>query len=234
MKRLRDQRGSADLLVAAAARLVSARARLEDDTARRQRVRARLRRRHAAPRGAAWLRAAAMVLLVCSVAVASAMIGRVAQTIRAHYEAARAAKQAHEPTHRHRAAAPTAPVAASPVPVAAAPAPVAAPAPTIAPTPHHAPAAAPIARDRESDQARLMVDAVRALRHEHDPQRAALLLARYLDRYPDGVAAEDALALALEATLGRDPARAAGFATRYLARYPSGRWSSLARRALEP
>jgi len=75
---------------------------------------------------------------------------------------------------------------------------------------------------------------VRALRHEHDPARAAAVLERYLARYPDGVAAEDALALALEATIGRDPPRAAGFATRYLARYPQGRWSPLARRALDP
>ena len=88
--------------------------------------------------------------------------------------------------------------------------------------------------DAISDQSRLVADAVRALRHEHDPARAAAILERYLTRYPDGVAAEDALALALEATIGRDPPRAAGFATRYLASYPSGRWSALARRALAP
>ena len=199
MKRLRDQRGSADPVLARAAELVSARPPLEDDAVRRQRVRARLRRRRTAPRGAAWLRAAAMVLLVCSVAMASAMIGRVAQTIRAHLEEARAARQEqHAHAHRHHA-----------------PAPVAAP-------------------ERESDEQRLLVDAVRALRHEHDPARAERLLERYLDRFPDAVAAEDALALALEATIGRDPPRAAGFATRYLARYPSGRWAALARRALDP
>src|SRR5262249_21954707 len=104
--------------------------------------------------------------------------------------------------------------------------------PTPARAPH--PASPPIAPDDDSDQARLVATAVRALRHEHDPARAAALLERYLERYPDGVAAEDALALALEATIGRDPARAAGFATRYLAHYPQGRWSALARRALAP
>jgi len=121
-------------------------------------------------------------------------------------------------------------------PPVAAPAPVAAPLPSArsAPAPHHAPAVAPAAPDRDSDEQRLLVDAVRALRHEHDPARAERLLSRYLDRYPDAVAAEDALALALEATLGRDPPRAAGFAVRYLARYPSGRWAALARRALDP
>ena len=60
MKRLRDQRDSADPIVAAAARLVAARAPLAEDATRRQRVRARLRRRRAAPRAALWLRAAAM------------------------------------------------------------------------------------------------------------------------------------------------------------------------------
>jgi TolA-binding protein len=119
-----------------------------------------------------------------------------------------------------------------------APAPVAVPTPAapaaVPPTPHRAPVAVAGVADPASDEQRLVAAAVRALRHEHDPARAAQLLARYLERYPDGAAAEDALALALEATLGRDPPRAAGFATRYLARYPAGRWSSLARRALEP
>jgi cytoskeletal protein RodZ len=267
MKRLRDERGAADPLVAAAARLVSAREPLAEDAARRQRVRARMRRRRSAP-GAAWLRVAAAVLLVFSVAAASAMIGRAAQTIRARMQESRAAKQReHERTHAHRATPPTAateptpPTAATaPIEPAAATEPTAATAPVATPpAPSHAPArvvriaaSAPrpaqratppvapsrpvvaAAADRESDEARLVADAVRALRHEHDPARAAALLQRYLDRYPDGVAAEDALALALEATIGRDPPHAVGFATRYLARYPSGRWSALARRALEP
>jgi hypothetical protein len=107
------------------------------------------------------------------------------------------------------------------------------PAPRHAAPPPVAPAAVAVP-DAISDQSRLVADAVRALRHEHDPARAATILERYFARYPDGVAAEDALALALEATIGRDPPRAAGFATRYLARYPSGRWSALAHRALAP
>jgi hypothetical protein len=86
----------------------------------------------------------------------------------------------------------------------------------------------------ESDAQQLITSAVLALRHGHDPARATALLTRYLDRYPDGVATEDALALALEATLTRDPPRAAAFAKRYLSRYPSGRWSEMAQRALAP
>jgi hypothetical protein len=243
VKRLRDQRGSSDPLLSEAARLVSARAPLADDTARRQRVRAKLRRRRKTPLGAAWVRAAAMLLLVCSVAAASAMVGRVVQTIRAHIEEARAAKRQEQAaaTHRRpRPIAPTAPIApTSPIAPTAPIAPLApiAPAVPIAPTAPIAPA--PPARivaplDRESDEQRLVVDAVRALRHEHAPARAAQLLTRYLDRYPDGAAAEDALALALEATIDRDPSRASAFARSYLARYPSGRWSSLAHRALAP
>jgi hypothetical protein len=80
----------------------------------------------------------------------------------------------------------------------------------------------------------MLVQAVRALRHDKDPARATELLAQYLERHPDGVAAEDALALAMEATIGRDAPRAARFAGRYLASYPGGRWTRLARRALEP
>jgi hypothetical protein len=86
--------------------------------------------------------------------------------------------------------------------------------------------------DVDSDAQRLLGAAVRALRHEQAPARAERLLTRYLDAYPDGAAAEDALALAIEATVGRDPARATMFARRYLMRYPSGRWSQLARDTL--
>ena len=130
-------------------------------------------------------------------------------------------------------AAPTAPTRATPPIVARARIAAAPPAPAaIAASPSRR--VAPAVADRESDEQRLVVDAVRALRHEHAPARAAQLLSRYLERYPDGVAAEDALALALEATIGRDPPRAAAFARSYLLRYPSGRWSSLAHRALEP
>jgi len=237
MKRLRDERGAADPLLAEAARLVSARAPLAEDPVRRQRVRARMRRRRTAPPGAAWLRAAAVLLLVFSVAAASAMIGHVARTIRARWQEARVALQEeHARKHGHRGTAPAAATApAEPMPPLAA-APPMAPLAPLAPTPARVrtPAAPRLAPDDETDQTRLVATAVRALRHEHDPARAAALLQRYLERYPDGAAAEDALALALEATIGRDAPRATGFATRYLARYPQGRWSALARRALAP
>lgn len=232
MRRLRDQRDSDDPIVARAARLLSARQPLADDGARQQRVRARLRRRRAAPRAVALLRLALLVVVTCSVAAASAMIGKVATAYRALREERRA-EVTHNATRRrvatHVRVAQPAPVTPPTIPVP----PSTIPAPPIAPAPIAPPAIATATPARETGEA-LLVDAVRALRHQHDPARATELLAQYLDRHPDGVAAEDALALALEATIGRDPPRAAGFATRYLARYPSGRWTALARRALEP
>jgi TolA-binding protein len=248
MNRLRDQRGSADPTVARAARLLSSRAPLADDVGRQQRVRARLRRRRRVPFAASLLRVALLIAVICSVAAASAMIGRVAKSIRARLQAASAAKaETRTPSHRRRAASAAPPLAAPPLaaaPAAAAPASAPASAP-VAPSAVAAPPPAPLRAapprtapaahaPSETDEQRLLTSAVRALRHEHDPARAATLFARYLDRYPDGIATEDALALGLEATLGRDRARATSFATRYLSRYPSGRWSTLARRALEP
>ena len=129
------------------------------------------------------------------------------------------------------AVAPSPPAALSPTVVAPPPAASAPALHPAAPAPRAAHAAAPA--DVETEAQQLLTSAVRALRHEHDPARATTLLTRYLARYPDGVGAEDALALALEATLDRDPPRAAAFAARYLARYPSGRWAPLAQRALD-
>jgi len=79
--------------------------------------------------------------------------------------------------------------------------------------------------------AELVLTAYRALRAEHDPARAGLLLDRYLADHPDGALAEDALALAIEAAAGRDDARAAALGARYLARFPSGRYRAAAERA---
>jgi hypothetical protein len=73
MKRLREQRGAVDPTVARAAELVSSRAPLEDDTVRKQRVRARLRRRRRTPLGASLVRVALLLVVICSVAAASAI-----------------------------------------------------------------------------------------------------------------------------------------------------------------
>ena len=79
----------------------------------------------------------------------------------------------------------------------------------------------------------VVMAAVRALRREHDPARAGLLLDDYLRRYPNGVLAEEALALAIEAASARGDVRAAALARMYLARYPQGRFQHAASAAAE-
>src|SRR5664280_777220 len=77
----------------------------------------------------------------------------------------------------------------------------------------------------------LVFDAMRALRREGHPERAASLLAQYLRRYPEGSLAEEALALSIEAATVLGDPRARGLADQYLARYPAGRFRSAAERA---
>lgn len=77
-----------------------------------------------------------------------------------------------------------------------------------------------------------LVAAVRALRSEHDPQRAARLLDAYLRSYPHGALAEEALALQIEAAANMKSPRAAAFAEQYLRAYPNGRFRQSARQAL--
>ena len=95
------------------------------------------------------------------------------------------------------------------------------------------PETAPPTKAAPAQETALVVAAVRALRREHDPARAGLLLDDYLHRYPSGVLAEEALALAIEAASARGDARAATFARVYLARYPQGRFQHAARAAAE-
>jgi len=77
-----------------------------------------------------------------------------------------------------------------------------------------------------------LVAAVRALRSEHDPRRAALLLDAYLRTYPHGALAEEALALQIEAAANMKSPRATAFAEQYLRTYPNGRFRQSARQAL--
>jgi len=97
-----------------------------------------------------------------------------------------------------------------------------------------APIAAPAPVVRDEEEAALVVSAMRALRQEHDAERAARLLDRYLAAHPEGALVEEALALDLEASLARhDDGRAQVFARQYLRRFPDGRFLSLARRTLQ-
>jgi hypothetical protein len=78
-----------------------------------------------------------------------------------------------------------------------------------------------------------IMEAMRALRVERDPARARQLLARYLERSPNGALAEEALALSLEAAVARSDGDAATLAARYLKLYPTGPFSALARQTLK-
>jgi hypothetical protein len=87
------------------------------------------------------------------------------------------------------------------------------------------PSAAAVARERTE-----VLDALIALRREHDPVRAGMLLARYLSAHPRGAMREEALVLAIEAADARGD-RAAGeqLAQAYQGEFPAGRFLPFAR-----
>ncbi|HVT10599.1 MAG TPA: hypothetical protein VHO67_24230, partial [Polyangia bacterium] len=122
-----------------------------------------------------------------------------------------------------------------PTPPAVEPAPEApAPAEAKAEAPSHPPVLRISARvpPAKGEDPSALVAAVRALRSEHDPQRAARLLDAYLRSYPHGALAEEALALQIEAAANMKSPRAAAFAEQYLRAYPNGRFRQSARQAL--
>ena len=112
-------------------------------------------------------------------------------------------------------------------PVEAAPAPEA-PAPVRPPVAR----AAVHARAARGEDPTALVEAVRALRGDHDPRRAARLLDAYRRTYPRGALAEEALALEIEAAAALQSPRAVAFAQQYLHAYPGGRFCETARQAL--
>lgn len=87
-------------------------------------------------------------------------------------------------------------------------------------------------QDRSEDPS-LVVDAIRALRTDHDARRAATLLAQYLKTYPRGALSEEAVALSIEAAAASRSPSATTFATEYLREYPHGRFRRTAEQALE-
>jgi hypothetical protein len=79
-------------------------------------------------------------------------------------------------------------------------------------------------RAAERSAAQLVTRAMRLLRVEHRPAEAEPLLSSYLERFPQGPVAEEALALLVEAS-ARDQAQARALAARYLRTYPDGRFA---------
>ena len=84
-----------------------------------------------------------------------------------------------------------------------------------------------------SEDPSAVVNAVEALRKQHNPDRAAKLLAGDLAAHPKGALAEEALALSIEAAAVRHDPMASEFARRYLREYPTGRFRQTAQAVLE-
>ena len=84
-----------------------------------------------------------------------------------------------------------------------------------------------------ADESALVVDAVRALRRDHDARRAEELAEEVLQRYPHGVQREEAMAVAMEAAIANgDTTAARRGAERYLEAYGAGRFADRARDVL--
>jgi len=131
---------------------------------------------------------------------------------------------------RVRVAAATSPALAEP------PASLVSP-PPLAPIVIRGPAAAPRVRHvaptpapppQAETESQVVLEGMCALRLEKNPVRARGLLARYLERNPDGALAEEALALSIEAAVAHHDPDAAALGARYLRRYPSGPFRTLA------
>jgi hypothetical protein len=74
--------------------------------------------------------------------------------------------------------------------------------------------------------------AMRALRRDHDPVRARILLTDYLQQHPGGTLAEEALAMSIEAAVAHQDADIVSLAKNYLRLYPSGPFRGFASRTL--
>ena len=100
-----------------------------------------------------------------------------------------------------------------------------------APTSERASVAAASVRNAEDVSA--LSQAMCALRVDRDPVRARSLARQYLDRYPGGAVAEEALALVVEAAAAHHDADAAALGARYLRLYPTGAFRLRAQRAID-
>jgi hypothetical protein len=189
----------------------------------------------AAPPGLRFLvlKLAFAAIVALGAGTAGAMIAR--RWIAPERAPAAATATAILPRSRPEAAAPVPPVTTIVGPVqerrspgAPAPAPArAAPKKTAAGAP---PSAASVARERTE-----VLDALVALRREHDAVRAGTLLSRYLATHPRGALREEALVLAIEAADARsDRDAAARLARTYQADYPAGRFLNFVRSHTAP
>jgi hypothetical protein len=238
VERLLEKRSSFDPAEEYLADLIRASEPVVVSPARQQRLLNRVMlRRHS--RGATTSRLLrpvfALGVLSLAGATAAATIGRRAWVERNAVSAAPAGDRIvaiASPSRQPRRARPMSTGQAPEAPPAVAEAP---PAPDRAPahSPRHAAKVAGRVRTPASEDPSRVVDAIHALRNDHDPVRAGKLLAEYLSRYPRGALSEEAVALSIEAAAARHSAAAAMFAQRYLRQYPNGRFRRAAEQALK-
>jgi hypothetical protein len=175
---------------------------------------------------------AGVVLCLCG--TAAAMISRHG----GHWIWARSApaRTPTPPAIAPRVAPPAPREVGTPAPAIAPASPAAAPMPAARPRPVRAvapraieltPAAAATAERTQ------VLDAMVALRRDHDAARAGHLLDHYLTTHPHGALREEALVLAIEAAAARgDGASARRLAAGYAEAYPNGRFREFARDTL--
>ena len=236
MKRLRDQVSSPDPVVAHAAALVGAMRPLDAAAIRRLPLPGEAKAHPGLRLGLAFVLA---LLLASAVAGAATLSG--AGWLRSMASWARSSRPASAPPAAlapivRGAGADTtahspAPAAADGLPVAAATASPSAPA--MAPAPVSRASTSARALATAADESALVVDAVRALRHDHDARRAGELAEEVLQRFPHGVQREEAMAVAMEAAIaGGDTVAARRWAERYLESWRTGRFADRARDVL--
>jgi hypothetical protein len=177
------------------------------------------------------LKLAIVAIVALGAGTAGAVIARRWIVPRFHSQGVAGAPARPERMTPTRPTAPTPQVAPAPVeaPAVETPPPKPAARPTVRRVASAAPSAAAVARERTE-----VLDALVALRREHDPARAGTLLARYLSAHPRGAMREEALALAIEAADARgDRVAAAQLAQAYQAEFPAGRFLIFARSHLD-
>ena len=151
-----------------------------------------------------------------------------AATLGARWMKRRAVEEPAPPAQTIRAAAP---VHARPAPVAAPDEPAPAPDAPVVELPKLAPTASSRARAGHGENPSALMEAVKALRQDHDPARASHLLGDYLRLYPHGSLSEEARALSIEAARAQGSANTVELAHEYLRLYPRGRFRKAAAQA---
>jgi hypothetical protein len=221
MRRLLDQPGQHESLQGEAVRLLRSAEPYRSAAGAKQRVRVAMLSRRA-PANVSWIRAAVVLPMGFASALGFAAVQR-------HWLVAEAPAVV---VHAERPAAPP-PVRVAPPPMFEAP--TAEPEHVVkhaAPLAHAAPKAERTPAAIAEENARLVVEAMGALRRGHDPARALSLLDEYMRRCPDGPLSEEALALSVEAASAGDDPRGRNLAAKYLAAYPRGRFREAAERVL--